>query len=315
MHDFRFGFNTSGLRSARELAERCRDGEERGYDIVLGTDHLTNGSPFLPLVVASQATERMRVGTLTTNNEFWNPALLAREAITVDYLTEGRLELGLGAGHMKWELDAAGIPWRRIGERVDRLTEAVKELRRLFAEGVDEPESGVATREAFGRSELKPVQRHGFGGSGPPLLIGGTGDRVLRLAAENADIIGLGGLYQIKGEPPGTFQMTTAAEARERVAYIRGCAGERADQLEINALVQLVAITDDRRGLAENLVAQQAPYFTVDEALETPFALIGTVEQIAEQLRENRERLGISYITVHEPYMREFAPVIEKLRG
>ncbi|NEE03010.1 LLM class F420-dependent oxidoreductase [Phytoactinopolyspora halotolerans] len=315
MREFRFGFNASGLRSARDLAELCRQGEGYGYDVVLGTDHLPNGSPFLPLVVAAQATERMRVGTLTTNNEFWNPALLAREAITVDHLTEGRLELGLGAGHMKWEFDAAGIPWRPLGERVDRLTHAVDELRRIFADGFDEPESAVATRKAFGRAESRPVQRHGFDGSGPPLLIGGTGDRVLRLAASTADIIGLGGVYQVKGEPPGTFRMATAAEAKERVDYVRTCAGDRAAHLEFNALVQFVAITDDRRALAENLVAERAPYFTVDDALETPFALIGTVEQIAEQMRENRERLGLTYITVHEPYMRTFAPVIEKLRS
>ncbi|NDL58344.1 LLM class F420-dependent oxidoreductase [Phytoactinopolyspora mesophila] len=313
MRDFRFGFNFSGLRPASEVADLCRTAEELGYDIALGTDHLPNGSPFSPLAIAAHATSRMRVGTLTINNEFWNPAMLAREAITLDYLTDGRFELGLGAGHMKWEFDAAGLPWRPIGERIERLGRTVEELRRLFTDGPGEPESAVQVRNRFGRRELKPVQKDGLHASGPPLLIGGTGDRVLSLAAQHADIVGIGGLFQVKGEPPGTFRMTTAAIAEERVTFIREQAGDRANGVEFNVLVQFVAITDDRRGLAENLVAERAPYLTVDEALETPFVLIGTAEQIAEQLRENRERFGFSYIVVHEPYMREFAPVIEKL--
>lgn len=315
MHDFRFGFNASGLRPARELAELCRTGEAFGYDIVLGTDHLTNGSPFLPLVVAAEVTERMRVGTLTLNNEFWNPALLAREAVTVDHLTGGRLELGLGAGHMRWEMEAAGIPWRPIGERVGGLDRTVAELERIFKEGIAEPQSAQEVRAAFGRAEQQPIQRRGFGGAGPPLLIGGTGDRVLTLAAQHADIVGLGGLYQIKGEQPGTFRLGTAAEAEERVAFVRERAGNRTDKIELNVLVQFVGITDDRRSLAESLVAERLPYFTVDQVLETPFALIGTVEQIADQLLENRQRFGFSNITVHEPYMRTFGPVIEQLRS
>ncbi|AYY13577.1 TIGR03621 family F420-dependent LLM class oxidoreductase [Actinobacteria bacterium YIM 96077] len=315
MQDVRFGFNTSGLRPANELAALCRTAEDIGYDVVLGTDHLNSSSPFLPLAVAADATERLRVGTLTTNNEFWNPALLARDTVTIDHLSEGRLELGLGAGHMRWEFEAAGLPWRGIAERVERLEQTIGELRRFFTDGINEPESGVRAREELQRPQLLPVQRQGFGGSGPPLLIGGTGNGSLRLAAAYADIIGFGGLFQMKGEPPGTFRLATSAELEERVAYMREQAGARIDEMEINVLVQLVAITGDRRGYAEQLVAEHLPYYTVEEALTTPFLLIGTAEQIAEQLRQNRERYGFSYITVHEPYMREFAPVIEKLRA
>jgi alkanesulfonate monooxygenase SsuD/methylene tetrahydromethanopterin reductase-like flavin-dependent oxidoreductase (luciferase family) len=159
----------------RELADLCRTAEAFGYDVVLGTDHLSSGSPFSPLIAAAAASERLRVGTLTINNEFWNPALLAREAITVDMLTEGRLELGLGAGHMKWEFESAGIPWSPFAERADRLRQSIEAVRELFTHGVAEPDSAARVREVFGRPELKPVQRHGFGGSGPPLLVGGTG--------------------------------------------------------------------------------------------------------------------------------------------
>jgi probable F420-dependent oxidoreductase len=314
MRDFRFGFNTSGLRPMRELADLCRTAEAFGYDVVLGTDHLSSGSPFSPLIAAAAASERLRVGTLTINNEFWNPALLAREAITVDMLTEGRLELGLGAGHMKWEFESAGIPWSPFAERADRLRQSIEAVRELFTHGVAEPDSAARVREVFGRPELKPVQRHGFGGSGPPLLVGGTGDRVLSIAAEHADIIGFAGAYQVKGEPPGTFRLGTADDAAERVAFVRQHAGDRMADVESNVLIQFVAVTDDRRSRAEKLVAERMPAFTVDEALETPFLLIGTVEQMAEQLRANRERFGFTYVTVHEPYMREFGPVIEHLR-
>src|SRR5262245_13523003 len=111
MADFRFSFNVLGVSSAGQLAETCRRAERYGYDTVFTADHLGFAAPFPALVAAAAATERMRVGTLVLNAAFWNPALLAREAATTDVLTGGRLELGLGAGHMKWEFDEAGIPW------------------------------------------------------------------------------------------------------------------------------------------------------------------------------------------------------------
>src|SRR5690606_17398705 len=145
--------------------------------------------------------------------------LLAREASTADILSGGRLELGLGAGHMKWEFDEAGIPWRPFSERADHLRETVVELGRLFASEGYEQEADV--RAAFGLPALRPVQRTGFDGSGPPLLIGGTGNRVLDLAAEHADIVGIAGLLQVEGTPPGTMRLLTAAEADGRVRRVR----------------------------------------------------------------------------------------------
>ena len=309
---FRFGFNNFGLRSRRDFAEFCRTAESHGYDVFLGTDHLGSAAPFQELLAAAAVTERLRFGTLTLNIGFWNPHLLAREVATADLLTDGRLELGLGAGHMKWEFDAAGIEWEPFAARVDRLERTIEELGRLFA--APEYEERTAVRDMYGLPELKPVQKRGFGGYGPPLLIGGTGDSVLRLAARHADIVGLAGANQVKGAPPGTFRLGTAAQADERVRFVREHAGERAARIESNVLVQAVVVTGDRRATAEKLVAEHMPYFTVDEALETPFLLIGTVPQIADQVRAGRERFGFSYITVHGPYMEAFGPVIEHLR-
>ncbi|MEV0699709.1 LLM class F420-dependent oxidoreductase [Saccharopolyspora sp. NPDC050389] len=313
MTDFRFSYNIFGLESPAAFAETCRRAERHGYDTVFAADHLGIASPFPTLVAAAQATERLKVGTLVLNAPFWNPALLAREIATTDILTGGRLEVGLGAGHMKWEFDEAGIEWEPFGRRAERLRATIDELGRLFAaDGYDQQ---AAMRENLGIPVSRPVQRIGFGGYGPPLIVGGTGDRILQTAAETADIIGIAGAFQIKGQPPGTLRIGTAAEASERVRYARERAGERADRVQWHALTQLVVITDERTAAAEKLLERYGSMMTAEELLETPFAFIGSVEQIADQVLRNRERYGFTYYTVHEPYMDAFAPVIKRVRA
>ncbi|HEX2312144.1 MAG TPA: TIGR03621 family F420-dependent LLM class oxidoreductase [Thermomonospora sp.] len=312
MREFRFGFNFFDIPSRETFVEVCRKAEGLGYDVALVPDHLGAPAPFPTMVAAAEATERLRVGTLVLNVPFWNAHLLAREVATTDVLTGGRVELGLGSGHMKWEFDAAGLEWRPFGARAELLEETIEELGRLFA-GPDYPER-AGLRETYGVAELKPVQRRGFGGSGPPLLVGGTGDRVLRLAARYADIVSFGGAYQVKGKPPGTFRIGTAAEAEDRVRFVRGLLGDRADQVESSVLVQGVMVTDDRRAEAAKLAAGPLAPMTAEEILETPFLMLGTPAQLAEQLVERRERFGFSYITVHGPYLEALGPVIERLR-
>ncbi|WP_285694741.1 LLM class F420-dependent oxidoreductase [Actinomadura sp. NBRC 104412] len=312
MAPFRFGFNFLDLGARAEFLARCRRGEDLGYDVALVPDHLGAPAPFPAMVAAAEATERLRVGTFVLNNGFWNPHLLAREVATADVLTGGRVELGLGAGHMKWEFDAAGIPWEPFAARAERLSRTVEELSAIFG-GPGYPE-GAAVKEHYGLAELRPVQRHGFGGHGPPLLIGGTGDGVLSVAARHADIIGIAGTYQVRDEPPGTFRLGKAEEADERIRFVGERAGDRFGDLELNLLVQLVMVTGDRRAAAEELATRQ-PHLTVDEILDCPFLLIGTVEQMAEQLRAGLERYGFSYITVHSPFMEAFGPVIEHLKS
>ena len=317
--DFRFSFNIFGITSRAAFAAECREAEEHGYDSVFSADHLGIPAPFPLLVAAAEATRRLRVGTLVLNVPFWNPALLAREVATTDILTDGRLELGLGSGHMKWEFDEAGIDWAAPAGRAATLAAMVGELQRYFSTDFSQLPAG--------RTGPKPLQRAGFGGSGPPLLIGGTGDAVLKVAAEHAQIVGVAGAYQVKGQPPGVLRLATEAEASERMAYARACAGSRADQIEWHLLVQAVIVTDDRRAGAEELLAEhrrraeaagstdERALLTVEQALATPYLLIGTDEQIAAQLTRTRERWGYSYITVHQPYLRAFAPVIERLRA
>jgi probable F420-dependent oxidoreductase len=319
MREFRFSFNIFGIASRRAFVDECREAEHYGYDTVFAADHLGMPSPFPLLVAAAEATYRLRVGTLVLNAGFWNPALLAREIATTDILTDGRLELGLGSGHMKWEFDEAGIGWQGPTRRAAALERMIGELQRYFS-------TGFAQLPAE-RPATKPLQRTGFGGFGPPLLVGGTSDAVLRIAAEHAQVIGAAGAQQVKGQPPGMLRLATAAEADERVSFARACAGSRADEIEWHLLVQAVVITDDRRAAAEKLMADHRSRYeamaasddravlSVEDLLETPFLLLGTPDEIASQLQRSQQRWGYSYITVHEPYMREFAPVIERLRA
>jgi probable F420-dependent oxidoreductase len=319
MRRFRFSFNIFGISTRQAFVDECREAEGYGYDTVFAADHVGIPAPFPLLIAAAEATERLRVGTLVLNVPFWTPALLAREVATTDILTGGRLEVGLGSGHVKWEFDEAGIEWLPPAARAAKLAEMIKELHRYFSTDLQQMRGG--------RSAPKPVQRAGFGGFGPPLLVGGTSDAVLRIAAAQAEIVGVAGTYQVKGQPPGTLRLATVAEAGERMQFARKCAGARADDIEWHLLAQAVTVTDDRRSAAEELVAEhraaaekagvtdERAVLSTEEALETPYLLIGTVDEIAAQLRRTRERWGYSYITVHEPYMRAFAPVIERLRG
>jgi probable F420-dependent oxidoreductase len=244
---------------------------------------------------------------------FWNAALLAREIATADILTGGRLEVGLGSGHMKWEFDEAGIPWESHSPRADKLSATISELSRLFAG--DGYEQQAELRQRLGFPPLLPVQRHGFGGHGPPLLVGASGDRVLRIAAETADIVGIGGLFQIKGQPPGVFRLCTAAEADDRVRFARNCAGKRANKIEWHALTQVVMVTGDRSQAAADLAEQYRGTVTAEEILENPFLFVGTIDEMAEQIIRNRNRYGFTYYTVHEPYLDDFAPVIDRVRA
>ncbi|MET7929616.1 LLM class F420-dependent oxidoreductase [Streptomyces sp. NPDC005349] len=290
---FRFGVNMVTPASGDECRKRCRRAEELDYDVILVADHLGVPSPFPSLVAAAEATVRPRVGTFVLNAGFWNPVLLAREVATTDALTGGRLELGLGAGYVQAEHEAAGLPWGSPGERVDHLRRVVEELDRLLGSDEHQP---------------RPVQR-----PRPPLLIGGNGDRMLKLTAEHAQIAAFTGARSVPGHPGGKLQHLTPEELDERVATYHRFAAGRAEPAELNLLIQMVTVTDDRRA-AIRPVLEHIPQFTEDEALDLPLLLVGTVREIADQVRAQRDRYGFTYITVLEPYMEAFGPVIEELR-
>ena len=310
---FRFSTNVFGLTSRAEFVGFAQRVEALGYDTLFAADHLGSYAPFQMVVAAAQATSRIRLGTLVLNVPFWNPALLAREIATADVLTDGRLEVGLGSGHMKWEFDAASIPWEGFEARAERLEQTIEEIGRIFTQG--EYEQRRAADEHSGAKALLPTQQVGFGGFGPPLIVAGTGERVLGVAGRRATIIGIGGAKQAPGKPPGTLRLCSATEADEVVRFARAQAGDRADDVEWNVLVQLVKVTGDRRAVAAELEKDEDDTLSAEEIMETPFLLFGTVDEIADQIARNRERYGFTYYTVHAPFAEEFAPVIERFRA
>jgi probable F420-dependent oxidoreductase len=296
MRDFRFGVNLWDFASRAELTRLCGAAEAYGFDVALVPDHVGRNlpAPFPSLVAMAAATERLRLGTFTLNIGFWNPHLLAREVAATDVLTDGRLELGLGTGYVRAEFETVGVPWQPFPERVNRIESTLDELERLFADG----EAGYDT-----------VQR-----PRPPLLIGGQSDATLRLAAERADIIGFTAAGQAKGRPTGTLRMFSSGEFADRVAVFRELAGERLPEIEINLLIQGVVVTDDRRKTFEELRETYGFDLTVDELLDVPVLLVGTEEQIVEQLRERRERYGVTYFSVLKPYLDAFGPIVSRVK-
>ncbi|MEV5874808.1 LLM class F420-dependent oxidoreductase [Streptomyces sp. NPDC052101] len=299
---FRFGVNLLTPAPAAEWRAKCRRAEELGYDVILVPDHLGMVAPFPALVAAAEATERPRLGTFVLNAGFWNPALLAREVATTDALTGGRLELGLGTGYVPTEHETAGLPYGSPRERVDHLARMVGELDRLLG-SAELPSSRL--RPTGGTPVPCPVQ------SRVPLLIGANGDRMLRLAAEHADIAAFTGARP--GSTPGVLEPLSAGELDERVARYRDLAAGRAEPAELNLLLQLVAVTDDPEPVLKPLLERQ-PQLTMDDVLALPIVLAGPLEDVVARVRAQRERYGFSYLTVLEPHMEAFAPVMERLR-
>lgn len=281
----------AGAGRGTDWRTRCRRAEQLGYDVILVPDHLGLPAPFPALVAAAEATERPRVGTFVLNAAFWNPTLLAREAAGTDALTEGRLELGIGAGYVREEHDRAGIEFLSPGGRVDHLRRTVEELDRLLRDDNHVPKSPQHPR--------------------PPLLIGGNGDRVLRLAARFAEIVAFTGAAS---DRTGKLVPLTAEQLDERVAAYQRFAAARESPAELNLLIQFVRTTNDRRAAVRE-VLPLTPHLDEDQALALPLLAIGTVRAVAEQLRERRERYGFSYLTVLEPNMEAFGPIVQELAG
>lgn len=287
MRPFRFGVNMLSAVDRQSWTAKCRRAEQLGYDVILVPDHLGNPAPFPSVVAAAEATKSCKVGTFVINTPIWNAALLGREIITADRLTGGRLEIGLGIGRDRADHDAAGVAWLSAADRIERLENVLRVL---------------TGDEAAGH---RP---------GLPVLVAGNGQRMLELAARHADIVAFRPVGRMAGDSPGVTRLLDAATLAERVACFRTLAGGRADHVEANILVRTVIPTLHRRAEAER-ARTRFPHLSADALLETPALLIGTVLQMAAQLRERREAFGFSYLVVQEPSMEALAPVIEALAG
>lgn len=305
---FRFGVQASAPPAGESWAALARRVEDLGYDVLTVADHLDDQLAVVPaLQAAADATTSLRIGALVLCNDYRHPVVAAKELATIDVLSGGRVEAGLGAGWMATDYEQSGIPLDPPGVRIDRMVEALDVIEALWSDGPATVEGEhYRVRGLDGRP--KPVQR-----PRPPILVGGGGRRVLSIAARRADIVGINvnlakGVIDAEAGPDGT-----AARTDEKLRWVRAAAGERFDRLELQVRVHLAVVTGERRSVAEAF----GPAFglTADEALETPHALCGTVEEIAADLVVRRERWGISYIGVGLDALDALAPVVARLRG
>lgn len=291
-------------RSWRDLAKKV---EDLGFHRLTIADHLDDQlGPIAALMAAADATEQLRVGTLVFSNDYRHPAVLAKEAATIDLLSDGRFELGLGAGWMASDYGAAGIPMNRPGVRIRRLDEAITVIRGLFSGEPVHHRGEFYEIDALVGTPL-PVQ------DPLPILVGGGGRRVLELAGRRADIVGLNPVLSNGLADPAAGVSATAAATETKIGWIRDAAGDRFEQIELHTRIHLAVVTDDRYGTAEMLAAGFG--LTVDEALGTPHALCGTVDQIVDDILDRRERFGITSIGIGLDSVDALAPVVEALDG
>lgn len=312
---FRFGIQVRGAATVPAWLAKARAIESLGYASLMLPDHFHEQlGPISALTAAAMATRTLQLGVLVFANDFRHPVVLAKELATLDAVSGGRLCVGIGAGWARSDYDAAGMAYDPAGTRIERLAESLTVLKGLFADGpltFDGRYYHISQLE--GRP--KPVQR-----PHPPFLIGGGGRRLLSLAGREADIVGINTAMTAGAAAAGWPSDRTAEATDQKVAWIREAAGRRFDDVELSMNCSLIAITDDRdRVAAENAARLEVG---VDELLESPYALIGTVEEIAETLQRRRDRFGISYI-MHPPEMtaqptaslEAFAPIVARLAG
>ncbi len=312
MKPFRFLAEARAITSGRHLAESARRAEAIGIDVLVIPDHLIQQlAPVPAMATIAAATERLRISAFVFNNDLRHPAVLAQDLASLDVLSEGRLEVAIGAGWNRPEYDAIGLAFDPTPVRQARLAEAVAVLKGCFADG---PFSfagrhyGITDHDA----QPKPIQR-----PHPPFFIGGGGRATLRLAAREAQIVGLA--PRILPNGAGDPASVTVEATAEKIAWVRGAAGDRLDGLELNIYPSMTAIslTDhpkrEAAELADALHARSGVRVSADELLDSPHIFIGSVDGFVEKFRRLRAELGISSIMVGE--VDELVPVVERLAG
>ncbi len=290
-------------------AAQARKAEDLGYSTLLMPDHFGDQlAPVPAIMAAADATTILRVGALVFDNDYRHPLVLAKEAATIDVLSDGRFELSLGAGWMRTDYEQSGISYDPPPVRVDRFEEAVQVVKGLLTAEEPFSFSGKHYTVAGHLPTPRPVQR-----PHPPLILGGGGRRVLSIAAREADVVGINvNLHQGTGGPE-TAPDASPAATRRKVAWVREAAGARFDDLELNTLIGFAMVTDDRVSIAEAM----APHFGIGpaDALHVPLALLGTVDEMVEELEWRRAEYGISYFSVESDCWEALGPVVARLAG
>jgi len=305
---FRFGVQISQAPSAAAWRDRARKIEDLGYSTLYMPDHFDQELAPLPAIAMAAAhTTSLRIGALVFDNDYKHPAILAKEATTIDLLSDGRLELGIGAGWLKTDYDKLGLPYDANAVRVDRFEEAVHVIKQCFT-GEPFGFDGTHYRITDYAGWPLPVQK-----PGPPILIGGGGKRVLSIAGREADIVGVNPNLRAGEVGPDAIRSSLKDETDKKIQWVREAAGDRWDDIEIQMRFFVARVTDDRMGMAQAM----APAFGVEPeaALEAGSALVGSENEIIEQLQRRREEWALSYVVVGDDNVDEFAPIVAKLAG
>jgi len=311
MHDrrFRFGVACSKGRSRREFTELARKAEGLGFSTLFVPDHFVDHdlAPTVALAHAAAVTDRLRVGTFVLGNDYKHPVVCAREMASLDLLSDGRLELGIGAGWMTVDYEKAGIPLDPPGVRIARLAESITIMKGLFAPG-----PFTFHGEHYTVTELdgkpKPVQQP------VPFFVGGGAPKILALAAREAEIVGINAnLRSGDGSSPDAAHSLTPEATDRKVAWVRDAAGDRFDDLELQSLVGFVYVNDDSKAILEGIAG--AFGISVEDARLAPPCLVGSEDDIVDSLEERRERWQMSYHVVDDNAIDAFAPIVARLAG
>ncbi len=311
MHDrrFRFGVAVSKSRSRKEFTELARKAESLGYSTLFIPDHFVDHdlAPTIGLAHAAAVTDTLRVGTFVLGNDYKHPVVCAREMASLDLLSDGRLELGIGAGWMTADYEKAGIPLDRPGVRIARLAEAITIMKGLFAPG---PFTfhGEHYRVTDLEGMPKPVQQP------VPFFVGGGAPKILTLAAREAQIIGINAnLRSGDGTAPDAARSMTPQATDEKIEWVRDAAGARFDDLELQALIGFVYVTDDAKRILEGIAGTFG--VSVEDARLAPPCLVGSEDDIVASLEERRERWQMSYHVIDDGAIDTFAPIVARLAG
>ena len=308
MAPFRFGVQLSNASSGASWRDLSRSIESLGYSTLFIPDHFEDQfGPLVALTVAAEATTTLNVGSLVFGNDYRHPIVLAKEIATLDLLSEGRVEFGLGAGWMTTDYEQSGIPNDPPGVRISRMAESLAIMKALWSTGAATFAGEHYTINGAVGRPLPHSRPH------PKVIIGGGGRRVLGIAAREADIVGVNPSLAAGYVGSEVLETTTAEYYDQRITWIREAAGDRFSDLELQVLTFLVQIVPDREDAIERLSSMMG--VTPEQIDGSPIALIGTIEQITERLVERRERFGFSYVVVHEAEMEAFAPVVAALAG
>jgi probable F420-dependent oxidoreductase len=308
LRPFRFGVQAAKADSGPAWTELARRVEATGFSTLTMPDHFDQQlAPIPALSAAAAVTTTLRVGALVCDNDYKHPVVLAKELATMDVLSEGRLQIGLGAGWMRSDYEQSGIAYDPAGVRVERFEEALAVIKGLFADGpvtFEGTHYHVAGLDGF----PKPLQQ-----PSPPILIGAGGPRMLGIAAREADIVGVNYTFASGTIDPAALESGTLEAVRAKLHAVRAAAGPRFHEIELNVRAFFVRVTEQRQEELEQLASLIG--FTPDQLAASPFALIGSAPEIIETLLERRETLGFSYVIVSAGDVDVFAPVVAELAG